>query len=99
MSYETDYEKAKATILEMLSEDPRVVKGSAETGNADKAPFVGLKEMGDSSISLAVRAWANSSDYWPLFFEMNERFFTELPQKGFTFPFPQLDVHFDKPNV
>ena len=83
----------------MLAEDSRIVKGSSETGNADKAPFVGLNEMGDSSITLTVRVWAKSSDYWPLFFEMNERFFTELPQKGFTFPFPQLDVHFDKPNT
>lgn len=59
----------------------------------ERKPFVGLKEMADSSINLAVRAWTHSSNYWPLFFEMNERFFTELPKKGFSFPFPQLDVH------
>ncbi len=62
----------------------------------ERAPFVGLKELGDSSINLTVRAWTHSSNYWPLFFQMNERFFKELPEKGFSFPFPQLDVHFDK---
>lgn len=59
----------------------------------ERKPFVGLKEMADSSINLTVRAWTHSSNYWPLFFQMNERFFIELPQKGFSFPFPQLDVH------
>ncbi|MDE5791203.1 MAG: mechanosensitive ion channel [Muribaculaceae bacterium] len=62
----------------------------------ERSPFVGLKELGDSSINLTVRAWTHSSNYWPLFFQMNERFFKELPEKGFSFPFPQLDVHFDK---
>ncbi|MDE7412881.1 MAG: mechanosensitive ion channel [Muribaculaceae bacterium] len=62
----------------------------------ERKPFVGLMEMADSSINLTVRVWTHSSNYWPLYFEMNERFFKELPEKGFSFPFPQLDVHFDK---
>ncbi|MDE5843642.1 MAG: mechanosensitive ion channel [Muribaculaceae bacterium] len=62
----------------------------------DRSPFVGLNEMADSSINLTVRAWTHSSNYWSLYFEMNEIFFTELPKMGFSFPFPQLDVHFDK---
>lgn len=61
----------------------------------DRSPFVGLNEMADSSIDLTVRAWTHSSNYWPLYFSMNEVFFTELPKMGFSFPFPQLDVHFD----
>lgn len=61
-----------------------------------RPPFVGLGEMADSSINLTVRAWALSSDYWGLFFDMNARFFTRLPQMGFSFPFPQMDVHLDK---
>ncbi|MDE5874317.1 MAG: hypothetical protein K2H15_01620 [Muribaculaceae bacterium] len=52
-----------------------------------------LGELADSSINITVRAWTASSDYWGLFFDMNQRFYTELPQHGFSFPFPQLDVH------
>lgn len=59
----------------------------------ERAPFVGLSEMGDNAIVICVRAWTHSSSYWPLFFKMNERLYTELPQYGFNFPFPQLDVH------
>lgn len=51
--------------------------------------------MADSSINLTVRAWTHSSNYWGLYFDMNARFFTQLPKEGFSFPFPQLDVHLD----
>lgn len=61
----------------------------------DRSPFVGLQEMGDSAIVIVVRAWTHSSNYWPVYFELNERFYKELPEKGFSFPFPQLDVHLD----
>lgn len=56
-------------------------------------PFVALSELADSSIVITVRAWVPASDYWGVFFGMNERFYKELPENGFEFPFPQLDVH------
>lgn len=62
----------------------------------ERSPFVGLSEMGDSAIVLAVRAWTHSSNYWGLYFDMNERFYKELPELGFSFPFPQLDVHLNQ---
>lgn len=61
----------------------------------DRQPFVGLSEMADSAIVIAVRVWTHSSNYWPLYFDLNRRFYTELPRLGFSFPFPQLDVHLD----
>lgn len=64
----------------------------------DCSPFVGLNEMADNSINLTVRAWTRSSQYWGLFYDMNERFYSELPNYGFSFPFPQLDVHLNPQN-
>lgn len=69
------------------------VNGLPETVTAP--PFVGLNELADSSINIVVRAWTRAEDYWGLFFELNSRFYTELPQAGFSFPFPQLDVHLE----
>ncbi len=158
LSYGSDFEAAKATILSMLDSDPRVVKKYVEDDmilrsetlqqnvnsdshssnpesielqqkklsrwqrfklrrkkhqeaiqekllekiniNAgslekiDRSPFVGLNELAANSINIAVRAWTHTSNYWPLYFEMNERFYIELPKAGFEFPFPQLDVHY-----
>lgn len=67
-----------------------------ENVTIDCPPFVGLNEMADSSINLTVRAWCHKKDYWSLFFDMNAKLFTELPKRGFSFPFPQMDVHLDK---
>lgn len=69
---------------------------AAIPSNVDRSPFVGLNELADSSINLVVRAWTHSDNYWGLFFDMNQRFFAELPKAGFEFPFPQLDVHLKK---
>lgn len=62
----------------------------------DATPFAALGELADSSINITVRAWTLSENYWDVYFEMNRRFYTELPQKGFSFPFPQMDVHLSK---
>ncbi|MDE7160529.1 MAG: mechanosensitive ion channel [Muribaculaceae bacterium] len=61
--------------------------------NVERPPFVGLNQLADSSVNLTVRAWTRADFYWGLYFDMNARFYKELPQKGFDFPFPQLDVH------
>ncbi len=89
------FRKRHARLRSKLHED--IEMNAVIPQKIDRKPFVGLKEMADSSINLTVRAWTHSSNYWPLFFEMNERFFKELPEKGFSFPFPQMDVHFDPP--
>lgn len=90
LSYGTDFDEAKAAFLRILEADPRVLH---EEG---RMPFVGLNELADSSINFTVRAWTSSADFWPLYFDMTERFYKELPALGFSFPFPQLDVHLDR---
>ena len=86
----------KEDHLEVKSDENGKVRfrpGHFEPKTIECPPFVGLNEMADSSINLSVRAWCHKADYWPLFFEMNATLFTELPKRGFSFPFPQMDVH------
>ena len=80
------------TMLAMLESDKRVL----HTPDAPADPFVALSELADSAIVVVARTWTLNGDYWDLFFDMNERFYNELPQQGLHFPFPQLDVHLDK---
>ncbi len=56
-------------------------------------PQVVLDSLGDSAVNLKVRAWACTSDYWAVYYEILERIYTELPDAGVSFPFQQLDVH------
>ena len=88
ISYGDDVEVARREILAMLEADSRVLK--------DTAPVVLVKTLNSSSVDLAIRAWSKNSDYWGLYFDMNERMYKELPSKGINFPFPQLDVNIKK---
>lgn len=92
LAYGDDVHVAKQTMLSMIESDPRILH--APQAPAD--PFVALSELADSSINMIARAWVSTADYWEVYFEFNERFYCELPEKGLHFPFPQLDVHLDK---
>lgn len=106
ISYGDDFARAKAKILEILANDTRIIQTNAIadeltdtdhihsfTPNVDRQPAVWLSELADSSVVLSIRAWVRSADYWPVYYSLNEQFYTELPKSGANFPFPQLDVH------
>lgn len=85
MAYGDDYDKAKALMLSLCADDPRIKK--------DPAPFVELLKLNDSSVDLTVRAWVDAADYWPVFFAINERVYKSFAKEGLHIPFPQMDVH------
>jgi small conductance mechanosensitive channel len=49
--------------------------------------------LGDSSVNFTVRAWAKVTDFWPVFFAINEQMKKTFDAEGITIPFPQRDVH------
>lgn len=59
----------------------------------DRSPVIYVKELSDSSVNLTVRAWTRNSDYWAVYFKMNELIYKTLPENNIHFPFPQMDVH------
>ena len=88
IAYGDDLKIAKALLLKFISEDDRILK--------NPAPFVGLGELGDSSVNVTTRAWVNHENYWAVFFDMNERVYNEFEAAGLSIPFPQMDVHVKK---
>jgi len=88
ISYDSDMKKAKDVLMEVLEKDDKVLK--------DPAPFVGVSELGDSSVNLAVRPWSTADDYWDVFFGITEKCKNALDAAGISIPFPQMDVHLDK---
>lgn len=73
--------------------DKRMEKTLAMIPKVKREPFVALGTLNSSSIDMTVRVWTRSDYYWGLYFDMNERFYNELPKHGLNFPFPQMDVH------
>ena len=62
----------------------------------DFTPYVAVETLDDSAVVLVVRAWCTFENYWNVLYAVNEEIYKQLPANGLQFPFPQLDVHFDK---
>ena len=60
--------------------------------DAIPAPFVALKSL-NNDITFVIRAWVRSEQYWDVYFDLLQKFYTELPQHGFEFAFPQVVLH------
>lgn len=72
---------------------------TAANPKVDRSPSVSVNSLAASSVNLVARAWTRSENYWGLFYDINERLYSELPGKGVNFPFPQLDVHLRHPET
>ncbi len=90
LAYGTDAAACIAKLTEIVREDPRFLD---ESTPGAKDPIIAVQKLDSSSVNFLIRAWVKTPDYWPAWFDLNERVYTELPQAGFRFPFPQLDVH------
>lgn len=90
LAYGTDAAAAKQAILQQYEGDERILHASNKHPHPD--PFVALKSLNSSDITFVSRVWVKAEDYWPVYFEYTERFYTELPKQGFEFAFPHMDV-------
>ena len=94
VEYGTDAGTVKKILEDIVKEEKRVLHVS--TG-APADPLIALNALQDSAVQYVVRVWVKTSDYWDVFYRINEQIYTVLPQKGIGFPFPQMDVHITKP--
>lgn len=85
VDYGEDYERVKQVIETILARDTRIMN--------DPAPFIALHALADSSVNIVVRVWVKSSDYWGVYFGINQSVYETFNAQGINFPFPQLTVH------
>jgi len=85
IGYGNDIDKAYEVIKRLLAEDDRILD--------DPEPFLALKELADSSVNIAVRAWVATGDYWPVHFRLNEQVYRTFEDEGLDIPYPQQDIH------
>ena len=88
VSYNSDLLQVKKELNTLVSQDERVL--------ADPAPVIAVQALADSSINFVVRPWVNTPDYWPVFFDLNEKIKLRFDEVGISIPFPQMDVHLQK---
>jgi small conductance mechanosensitive channel len=91
VGYGDDLGKAKAVIERLLAADKRVL--------SEPAPFVGVSNLGDSSVDFTVRPWTKSSDFWQFKCDFTQKIKETFDAEGISIPFPQRDVHLFQENA
>ena len=85
IAYGADIALARKTAIETITSIPGVL--------ADPAPMAEVLRLDESAVTLTVRVWAKTADYWNVFFAGNRLVKEAFDKAGVAIPFPQLDVH------
>lgn len=85
IGYDSDIKKAKDILIEIVNADERILK--------DPAVTIGVLELADSSVNIALRPWVKSSDYLTVLFYLNETIKARFDEASISIPYPQRDVH------
>jgi small conductance mechanosensitive channel len=85
IGYEDDLLKAKNTLNDIVTSDPRVLK--------DPVCLIAVSELADSSVNFTARPWVKSSDYWGVYYDLQERVKLTFDEQGISIPYPQTDIH------
>ena len=89
ISYSSDFRKAEEIILDVCKKHPLVLDTPA-------APFARLLKQGESSLVIIMRAYTKSSDYWDVFFDINEQVKLAFDENHIEIPYNKLDVNIRK---
>jgi small conductance mechanosensitive channel len=90
VAYGSEAEAVKAELMRILGENEKVL--TAETPGAQD-PSVVLSNLKDSSVEFLIRVWVRAEDVREARYALTEAIYTNLPENGISFPFPQLDIH------
>ncbi|MEJ6792354.1 MAG: mechanosensitive ion channel [Lacinutrix sp.] len=77
LGYDSDIKEAKAVLMKVLKDNPKVL--------TEPAPTVNVLELADSSINFAVRPWCKVEHYWDVYFETTKE---ALDAAGIEIPYP-----------
>lgn len=83
-SYDSPVEK----VIEALVE-----AGTVDKAHADPAPFAAVTSYGDNAVNYTLRVWADTADYWDVFFLLNQRVSAVFAEKGVEMTYPHVNVH------
>ncbi len=88
VAYNTDIDLARKVLLAAAQNNDLVLK--------DPAAEVFVAAHNDSSLTIKLRVWCNSADYWTVNFDMYEDVKKAFDQFSIEIPFPQVTVHMNE---
>jgi len=88
IGYEADIPKAKEILSSIVNAHEKILD--------DPEPKIVVLEMADSAIVLSIRAWVLNSDYWDIYFYLQETIKLQFDKEGISIPFPQTTLSLSK---
>lgn len=80
VSPENDIQKVKKVVEDVMTAHNKVLK--------EPQPTVNIQKMGDGMVTLTIRPYALSTDYWDVFFELQENLKTAFEKNSISPPIP-----------
>ncbi|MFG6327562.1 MAG: mechanosensitive ion channel [Lachnospiraceae bacterium] len=85
ISYNANMADAKRVIETLMEKDERILH--------DEPNAVVIKELAASQVTVLMRAWVRTENYWDVYFDMTEKIKDAFDKAGIEIPYNQLDVH------
>jgi small conductance mechanosensitive channel len=85
IDYDENIQKVKKIISDVLASDSRILK--------HPAPDIGVLELAENYMRLAIRPWTESRHYWQVYFTTHEQLVERFQVEGITIPTPKQEVH------
>ncbi|MDR0386621.1 MAG: mechanosensitive ion channel family protein, partial [Treponema sp.] len=84
ISYFDSLDAAFKVMSEIAAKESRFMK--------DPAPQVLLQSLGESSITIMLRAWVPTGDYWSIYWDQMRNIRVRIEEAGLRVPFPRRDL-------
>ena len=78
VAYDSDIALVKETLLNVIKDDPRVLKDNDVTAY--------VYELGSYSVGVRLRFWTKFDEYWPVYNELSEKILLAFREKGIYIP-------------
>jgi small conductance mechanosensitive channel len=85
VSYDCPPEKVRKVLLDYISAHPKI--------DRDPAPFVAVSDYKENCIEYVVRAWADNSIFWDVYWDLYNGLDDLFKKNGIAFTYPNLNVH------
>lgn len=82
IGYEDDIEKAQGVLMDLARAEERIL--------ADPEPDVFVSELGDSAVSVTLRYWTSSANWWVTSRDMTKAAKVAFDKNNISIPFPQI---------
>ncbi|MDR1947796.1 MAG: mechanosensitive ion channel [Spirochaetaceae bacterium] len=85
IAYTDSIDTAFQVLREIIAAEDRFLK--------DPAPQIMVQSLDDSGVTILLRAWAVTGEYWNVYWAQMRNIKERLEAAGLTIPFPQRDIH------